>query len=34
MADVTTKGPEDYVIASGKNYTVKQFINEAAKVLK
>ena len=28
------KSPEDYVIASGKNYTVKQFINEAAKVLK
>ena len=28
------KKPDDFVIASGKNYSVKQFINEAAKVLK
>ncbi len=28
------KFPDDYVIASGKNYSVKQFIIEAAKVLK
>ncbi len=28
------KTPDDFVVASGKNYSVKQFINEAAKVLK
>ena len=28
------KKPDDYVIATGKNYTVKQFINASAKVLK
>ena len=27
------KYPDDYVVASGKNYSVKQFINEAAKIL-
>ena len=27
------KYPDDYVVASGRNYSVKQFINEAAKVL-
>ena len=29
-----TKKPKDYVIATGKNYSVKQFINESIKVLK
>ena len=29
-----TKKPDDYVIATGKNYSVKQFINECTKVLK
>ena len=29
-----SKNPEDYVIATGKNYSVKQFINEAVKILK
>ncbi len=29
-----TKKPKDYVIATGKNYSIKQFINEAIKVLK
>ena len=28
------KKPKDYVIATGKNYSVKQFINESVKVLK
>ena len=27
------KNPKDYVIATGKNYSVKQFINESVKVL-
>ena len=27
------KYPDDYVVASGRNYSVKQFINEAAKIL-
>ena len=29
-----SKKPDDYVIATGKNYSVKQFINESIKVLK
>ena len=29
-----SKKPNDYVIATGKNYTVKQFINESVKILK
>jgi GDPmannose 4,6-dehydratase len=28
-----TKIPKDYVVATGKNYSVKQFINESVKVL-
>ena len=28
------KNPKDYVIATGVNYTVRDFINEALKVLK
>jgi GDPmannose 4,6-dehydratase len=28
------KKPDDYVIASGKNYSVKDFINECVKILK
>ena len=28
-----TKVPKDYVVATGKNYSVKQFINESVKVL-
>jgi GDPmannose 4,6-dehydratase len=27
------KKPEDYIVATGKTYTVKQFINEAGKIL-
>ena len=34
VVNLATKAPDDYVIASGKNYSVKQFIIEAAKVLK
>ena len=29
-----SKNPKDYVIATGKNYSVKQFINECVKILK
>ena len=28
-----TKKPNDYVVATGKNYSVKNFINECTKVL-
>ena len=28
------KSPQDFVISTGKNYSVKEFINECAKVLK
>ena len=28
-----TKKPEDYIIATGKNYSVKEFINKALKIL-
>ena len=30
MEDVTTKKPNDYVIGTGKTFTVKEFINKAA----
>ena len=33
MAYVAAKKPDDFVIATGKQYTVKQFINVAAKEL-
>tara|TARA_B100000963_G_scaffold223852_1_gene195197 strand:- start:413 stop:1438 length:1026 start_codon:yes stop_codon:yes gene_type:complete len=29
-----SKNPKDYVVATGKNYSVKQFINECVKILK
>ena len=32
--NASTKKPKDYVIATGVNYTVRDFINEALKVLK
>ena len=31
---IQSKKPKDYVIATGKNYSVKQFINECVKILK
>ena len=31
MENFATKKPNDFVIATGKNYSVKQFIDEAAK---
>ena len=31
MENVTTKKPDDYVIGTGKNYTIKQFVNKADK---
>ena len=31
---IQSKTPKDYVIATGKNYSVKQFINECVKILK
>ena len=34
MANTTTKKPDDYVIATGKQYSVKQFINLVAKKIK
>ena len=33
MADATTKKPDDYVIATGKGYTVRQFIEMAFRVI-
>ena len=33
MADVATTKPEDFVIATGKQYSVRDFINLAAKNL-
>ena len=33
MVDASTKKPEDFVIATGKQYSVRDFINEAAKNL-
>ena len=34
IANLFKKNPDDYVIATGKNYSVKQFINLVAKKLK
>ena len=34
MENVATKKPDDYVIATGKQYSVKQFINLQQKKLK
>ena len=34
MEDASTKKPDDYVIATGKQYSIKQFINLTAKHLK
>ena len=34
MENVTKKKPKDYVIATGKQYTVKQFVNIVCKELK
>ena len=34
MENFTTKKPNDYVIATGKQYSIKQFINMTAKRLK
>ena len=34
MENVTTKKPDDYVIGTGKTFTIKDFINRAAKKLK
>ena len=31
MENVTTKKPNDYVIATGKTFTIKEFVNRAAK---
>ena len=33
MENASTKKPDDYVIATGKQYTVKQFINLVLKEL-
>ena len=34
MENFTTKKPDDYVVATGKQYSIKQFINLTAKKLK
>ena len=34
MENASTKKPDDYVIATGKQYSIKQFINLTAKQLK
>ena len=34
MENITKKKPKDYIIATGKAYIAKQFINEACKYLK
>ena len=31
MENVTTKKPNDYVIGTGKTFTIKEFVNKAAK---
>ena len=31
MENFATKKPDDYIIATGKSYSVKEFINEACK---
>ena len=33
VENVTTKEPDDYVIATGRQFTVKQFVNLCAKQL-
>ena len=33
MENFTTKKPDDYVIATGKQYSIKEFINLTAKKL-
>ena len=33
MAYASTKKPDDYVIATGKTYTVKHFVEKVAKYL-
>ena len=33
MENVTTKKPDDYVIGTGKTFTIKDFVNRAAKKL-
>ena len=34
MANASTKKPDDYVIATGKQYSIKDFINLVAKELR
>ena len=34
MENASTKKPGDYVIATGKQYSIKQFVNLTAKKLK
>ena len=34
MENFTTKKPDDYVVATGKQYSIKQFINLTAKKIK
>ena len=34
MENYATKKPDDYVIATGSTYTVKQFIEEVCRILK
>ena len=34
MENTTTKKPDDFVVATGNTYSVKQFINTSAKILK
>ena len=31
MENVTTKKPDDYVIATGKTFTIKDFVNRGCK---
>ena len=33
MENVTTKKTKDFIIATGKSYSIKDFINEVAKYL-
>ena len=33
MVNASTRKPEDFVIATGKQYSVREFINEASKNL-
>ena len=34
VVNATTKKPDDYVVATGKQYSVKYFINLVCKILK